>query len=98
MKLIQINEYNKVPSRSVLSPSATCTSLAFASKEVSGLLPCDACWQWLGFFLQKIRVWVLVGLNFQGFAFNFLVKCALVVGQVPVDPGLGNLAVEGRAL
>lgn len=42
--------------------------------------------------------WCLVGCYFQRFAFKFLVKCALVVGQVSVDPGLGNLAVEGRAL
>ena len=39
----------------------------------------------------------LVGLNFQGFAFDLLVKYSVRVGQVSVDPGFHYLVVEGGA-
>ena len=46
---------------------------------------------------KKSRHGCLVGLNFQGFAFDFFVKYAVCVGQVSVDPGAQYLAVEGGA-
>ena len=46
---------------------------------------------------KKSRHVGLVGLNFKGFAFDFLVKYALRESQVSVDPSAQHLAVEGGA-